>query len=1061
MHRRFIFSACALIGTALLIPKIALGQGTVTIFGALTDPSGASVEGARVIVTNAETGRARETRSAGDGSFVLPDLGVGTYELTVEAAGFKTFSLRSIKVQVDENRRVDVHLEIGSLNESVVVQANVAQVETRSSALREVVDSARIVELPLDGRNPLQLQYLLPGSGRVSAGGGGQAENDVVAINGSRPNSNNYTLDGADNHDPFFNSPSVFPNPDALDEFSLQSSNYSADQGRNAGAVMNAVTKAGTNSFHGTLFEFLRNQDLDARSFFATAVSPFKRNQFGGTLGGPIWRNKTFFFGSYQGTRVVSSPGVQTPTVFTAAQRGGDFSAVKAIIDPATKAAFPNNRIPSSSLNPAALNFMNTFVPLPNSPNGIFAFASGATINDDQAVVRVDHNLSARNQLSGRFLFERNDTEQVPTLTTLPGFLALIKDKNWNASISDTHSFSPVLVNQFTFGFNDIVRNQLPIIPSAKSWVDFGSGFVRAAPGPIAYDTEINGYFNAESRYALNQYRKGFQYSDNLAWTKGLHTLKMGGDLRQPVVDQNQNFQTDPQVIFGANFSGLAIADFLLGREQSFTEGSPNAGRPRTIESDLFLQDDWKASKRLTLNLGLRWDPFLPYHDLNVALSQLRLGEQSTVYPTAPSGYVFPGDPGVPDATIPARWNNWAPRFGFALDPAGNGRTSIRGGYGIFYSDIRGQALNNLSSNEPFAISLNVNQPSGGLNTPYSDTGNPFPFQPPASTAERQAFKFIVPLTTVTQFDPDFRNARVQQWNFSVQQQVFSDWIVTGAYVGSGANHLFITNQVNPAIYGKAGVNTNARRLLAPTFTSVLSMLSVGNSSYNALQLSANKRLQHGLTVLLNYTWSKSIDEGSDDGSAPSNPFNIAGNRGLSDFNLKHRFVTSAVWKIPTLQNSGALVRALAGGWELNGILTLQTGSPFSIVSGVDNSQSGVNADRADVTGNPRIDGDRSKAQMLAQYFNAAVFMSNAKGTFGNAGRNILTGPGTANLDFGVVKSVRIFDRLSTQIRAESFNLLNHANFVNPNNNLSSTTFGRITSAGSPRVVQLALKMTF
>ena len=1038
-HRLLVF---------LLLPAVSLAQGTVTIYGAVTDPSGAAIAAAKVAITNQATGQTRNALTTSDGNYVVPDLPVGTYQVSVAAPGFKTFVQDSILVQVDENRRVPVQMSVGGVNESVTVAADVAQVETRSSALRQVVDSERIVELPLNGRNPLQLQYLVAGSSGSTDPAGGQSENTSVSINGMRANSNNYSLDGADNQDPFFNTPSVFPNPDALEEFSLQTSNYSAELGRNAGAAMNAVTRSGSNSLHGTLFEFLRNQDFDARNFFANSVSPFKRNQFGFTLGGPIRKDKTFFFGSYQGTRVHSEPGTQTPIVMTAAQRSGDFSGSKSIKDPSTGSPFPGNLIPASRLSQPALNFLNEFVPLPNAANSIYTFPNASTTTDDQAVAKIDHALTSSNHLSGRLLYERNNTNQVPNALDLPGFWAIIDYSNWNVALNDIHTFSPRLVNQFTFGFNDVTRQQLPHVPEQKSLVDLGFGFIRSAPGPIAYDTEVSGYFQGFSRYLLDQYRKFAQYTDALNWIRDSHSFKFGFDVRQSICDQSQNFQTDPQVIFTANYTGLAPADFLIGRPNSFTQGSPNAGSPRTLEFAAYAQDDWKVSRRLTLNLGLRWDPWLPYQDFKNALSQFRPGQQSTVFAAAPPGYVFPGDSGVPGTTLHSDLNNWGPRVGFAYDLFGTGKTSIRGGWGLFYSDVRQQSLNNISSNEPFGLSLAVTQPTGGLANPYADTGNPFPFHPPSTSQEKQSFKFILPLTTLTEFDPAFRNAIVEQWNFSIQQQLLSDWILTVAYAGSTGNHLFIANQLNPTVFGKTGANANARRLYAPYYSSIVDMLSVGNSSYNGLQVSANKRFHHGLTILLNYTWSKSIDEGSNDGDAPSDPFNIRKDRGVSTFDVPQKFVGSFVWDLP-------------GKWELNGIFTFQSGGPITITSGVDNSQSAVNADHADEVGDPHLGSGRSTADMLHEYFNTAAFTVNKVGTFGNTGRDILFGPGSKTIDFGVIKNFAIRDRYKLQFRAEAFNLFNRPNFNNPAANVSASTFGTINGAGAPRVLQLALKAVF
>lgn len=1032
-------------------------QGRVTIYGTVSDPSGASIAGATVAATNNATGQTRETASGADGGFVLPDMVIGEYKVMAQAPGFKTFVANPVELRVDENRRISIRLEVGSVSENVTVTAEAAQVDTRSGTITEVVDSARIVELPLNGRNALQLQYLVPGAGGIVAPG--QGENESVSINGSRPNTNNYTLDGADNEDPFFNTPSVFPNPDALAEFSLQTNSYGADRGKNAGALMNAVTKSGTNQFHGTVYEFLRNEKLNARNFFSNTVPPFKRNQYGGTFGGPVRKDKTFFFASYQGTRERSSPGSTTPTVFTVAQRSGDFSALtKALKDP-LGGTFPKNIIPASRISAASLTFLNAFVPMPNAPNGLYSFASQQSIDDDQVVAKADHNFSTNNQLSGRYLQERNSTNQVVNNVTLPGFLALIRYHNWNAAINDTHTFSPALINVFTFGFNDITREQLPFIPVQKTWGDFGAGIVRAAEGPIGYDTQVDGYFHPQSRYPLNQYRKGFQYSDGLNWSKGPHTLKFGGDLRQSILDMSQTFQSDPLVRFRATFTGDAAADFIIGRPTTVQQQSANANRPRTVDFDAYVQDDWKLSRRLTLNLGLRWDPYLPFHDLDHQFSQIRFGLQSVVYPTAPPGYVFPGDPGVSETTQHNYWNNWAPRFGFAFDPTGSGRTSVRGGYGIFYSLVRQQANNQLSTNQPFSLKLVVTNPSGGLMSPYSDTGNPFPYHVPSSEQQKKTLSFFLPMT-VQQWDPNFRSAMVQQWNFNIQRQ-FGSWVGTVAYVGSAGHHLFMSAELNPAVFGKPGRNADARRLYAPYYSSLQDQLSAGNSSYNALQLSANKRLSHGLTVMLSYTWSKFIDDASDDGTLAFNPFNLHASRGLSDNSIPHRFVGSFIWQLPTPTNRNALLRAAVGGWELNGIMTLQSGNPFNVVSGVDNSQSALNGDHADVVGDWHLSGDRSKDNVINRYFNTAAFVVNAPGTFGNTARNILRRPGVANIDFGTVKTFGLTERLRLQMRAEAFNLLNHAHLGNPNGNVSAANFGRITSAGSPRVIQLAMKLAF
>ncbi|MDP3000921.1 MAG: TonB-dependent receptor [Bryobacterales bacterium] len=1034
------------------------GQGSVTIFGTITDSTGAVLPNIAVTVANTQTGAVRQTVSTAAGTYVVSQLPVGTYSVRVEASGFKTFVQDNIRAQMDENRQVNIQMALGGVTESIEVQAEITQVETRSGALREVVDSARIVELPLNGRNAIQLQYMVPGTGGRAAAG--QAQNESVSINGTRTNSNNYSLDGGDNHDPYFNTPSVFPNPDALEEFSVQTSSYGADKGRNAGAFVNAVTRSGTNVFHGTLFEFLRNEKLNARNFFANNVPPFKRSQFGGTIGGPVVKDKTFFFFTYQRTAERSTPGSVTSTVLTEPQRKGDFTGLNKVLKDPLGGNIPNNIIPASRLYAPSVKFLDAFVPLPNRPQGLLTFASGQTRDNDQYVGKADHRLSDADQLSGRLLYSFDDFAQ--ETGNIPGFLAGIKYWNWNAAATHTHIFSPTVLNSFTFSFDKIDRRQLPIVPGNKSWIDLGAKFTRAVKGDylVGHDTALDGYFQAFSRFPLNHFRQSWQFSELLSLTRGSHFVRFGGDLRRSLLDMQELFQCDPQVRFGANYTGDSAPDFLLGRPRQITQIAQVHNQPRTTEIGVFAQDDWKISRRLTLNLGLRWDPFFPFSDAMNTFSQVRVGQKSTVFPVAPAGIVFSGDSGVPNATIKNQWGNFGPRFGFAIDPTGAGKASVRGGYGLFYSQVRQQANNQVSTNQPFSIKLIVNTPTGGLENPYSESGNPFPFTPPQSAQEKAAYKFLTPLT-VTEWDPDFRNAIVQQWNLSLQRQFFGSYIASVAYVGSKGNHLFMANELNPGIYAPGGRPLDQRRPLYPTFATISDQASFGNSIYHSLQLSLNKRLSKGLTILANYTFAKLIDDSSGDGSVPSNPFSYRNQRGPGDFDIPHRFIGSYIWQLPKLERLHPLLRHVVGSWETNGLVTLESGRPFSVTSGRDNSGSGMNADRADVAGDPHLDTGRPRAQLIDRYFNTAAFAQNPAGTFGTSGRNILRDPGTATVDFGMIKGFPIHERHRLQFRAEMFNLFNRVNLGRPNANQSAATFGRITGADSPRVIQLALKYMF
>jgi hypothetical protein len=889
----------------------------------------------------------------------------------------------------------------------------------------------------------------------------------VVAINGNRQNANNYTLDGADNEDPFFNTPSVVPNPDALDQFSMKTSNYGAQEGRGSGSQMNAITKSGTNHFHGALFEYLRNDAMDAKGYFAGPVkSPLRRNQFGGTIGGPILKDRLFFFFAYQGTRQTSSPNAINLVVPSAAERTGNVAELlpsTQLTIPGTSTPAPRNDL-TAYVNPAAVNFLNTFVPLPNKAGNQYSYNPASSTYEDQHIGKIDTTIKNRDVLSGRFVYVNNKVLQVPNTTNLPGFLAQINCTNYNVAVNETHRFSPKLVNVFTFGFNDIARHQLPVIPKQVSWADLGSGIVRAVGNaPLGWDTTVSGNFTSLSRWPLHQLRAGYQYSDVLNWTLGSHNLTLGVDLRQQYTDQSQTFQSDGSLTFNGTFTKNSLADFLVGRMSKITQQSLNGGRPEATTPDLFVQDDWKLSNRLTVNLGLRWEPFVPLRDRLNRVSQHRAGQQSKVLPKAPVGYVFPGDAGVPTNTYPGRWNVFAPRVGFAYDVFGDGRTSLRGAYGIYNASVRSQALNNISTNLPYAYSLSISSPTGGLSNPYSDIGgDPFPFNAP-TPSQYANYTFASPLAALNDFAPNFRNGRTDQWNVNVQQQLPGQGVLTVAYVGTTGEHLFLTVEENPALATNPGSSTQARRI-NPNFTTITHQFSGGHSSYHALQASYNKRISHGVTVLANYTWARSIDNGSDDSSTLFNPFNYRAARGLSDFDIRNSFVTSFIWKLPEPRSNSLLARAFAKGWQINGIVKLATGTPFSVTSGVDNSKSGVNADLADRTKLAVTYNGASRANQVAKWFDTSAYTVNAVGTFGNSGRNSLIGPGLENADVGFNKVIPSTEFTRLLFRAEAFNVLNHTNLANPNSSLSSSSFGRITALntnGSPRVLQAALRLEF
>ncbi|MBI3681867.1 MAG: carboxypeptidase regulatory-like domain-containing protein [Acidobacteria bacterium] len=1031
----------------------AWGQGTATIFGTVTDATGAVAPGVAVTVIHAATSTSRQTITNSSGDYVFVQLPVGTFTLRAQAAGFKEQIETDILLQVSENRRIDIALQVGQVTERIEVEAQAAQVETRTGTVGEVIDSRRISDLPLNGRNPVQLQTLVAGAGR--RGGRDQQQNETIAVNGSNFRSNNYSLDGGDNHDPFFNTPAPFPNPDALQEFSIETNGYGADKGRNSGVFVSAVTKSGTNQLHGTLFEYLRNEKLNARGFFANEAPPFKRNQYGGTAGGPIRKDRTFFFGSYQGTKERSAPSVTTAIVPTEAMRRGDFSGLRTQLRDPNGGNFAGNIIPSSRLYAPSQKFLETFIPLPNRPDGLLSFASAQSIDDEQGVGKVDHQLTPGHRLSGRLLYNFNNTRQA--VGTIPNLLASIVYRNWNGTIGDTWIVNPATVNSLTVTVQNIRRQQAAITPGNKGWRDFGSGIVRAhlEDTVAATDTNVIGYFNAFTRHPLFQERHFFHVKEDLSITRRSHLLRVGGEWRYDKVDRVERFQGDPAIAFRGQITGDSAADLMIGRPDSVVQSSGADSFPVGQEISLYAQDDWKLARRLTLNLGLRWDPFLPPPDKRGTGAMFRAGQQSAYFPRAPVGLVYwAKDSGVPDKYgFGNFWGNLAPRIGWAWDPTGSGKNSIRGGYGIFYAS---RALQQIGGGGPgYVLNLSINPVPGGMADPYRTIGgNPYPFTAPQTDADRSKFEFVRPVSTGG-WDAGFRNGIVQQWNLSVQRQFYQSWVAQAAYVASKGNHLETTRQVNPGVFGRPG--SLQQRRVFPDFSGIGLSSAEGNSTYHSMQLSVNKRMTKGLTVLASYTWSKNIDNLAD----PQDGIDLSREKAISANHIGSRFVGSFIWELPRLPGNSAVIRHALGGWELNGIVSLESGLYFNVVSGRDNSGTGLNQDRPDLAGNPFLPAGRTRGDLIARWFDPNAFRQNAAGTYGNAGRDLIEGPGEAVVDLGVVKNFLVRERHRVQFRVEAFNAFNRVNLDNPNANIAAPAAGRITSAGPPRVFQMALRYRF
>ncbi len=1070
-------------------------SGNGIIFGTVTDPTGAVVSTAVITATNVATGAVEKANADQSGNYVIADLPTATYSLTCTAAGFQTVERTGILLQVDQRARVDLPMRVGQTQQVVAVQANVTNVDTFSSTVKDVVDSTRMNELPLNGRNALSLQALLPGAVPAASGSAasGIALNTglVFSVNGARPNQSAYTLDGGLNMDMYNNVPAAFPNPEMLQEFSILQNSYSAVYGRDAGAVINMITKSGTNQFHGSAYEFLRNDYADAKDYFATVVSPLNRNQFGATIGGPVivphynGRDRTFFFVGFELTRQMLGSTVSSTIVPTALERQGNFSQTLVAGKPITVAPpstvtaanpigvpYPGDTIPNAALDPVAQAFTTAFFPLPNRAGNIYAFNLGLPTRDNQVIAKVDQSIRSSDKVSFRYFFDDSFNAQSA------GLPAFNSNNDWpthNGSINETHVFSPGLLNLATFmvARNTFIR--APQLTNPLNWAGLGCvGCIPLAPSSIPTDWAVAVTNGLALRVPTNfrSFMMNYQFLDTVSYSWKNHLFQFGGEYSYERRYGREYYQFSTDYSFTGTRTGNygdGYADFYSGAANSVFQNTPLFSEQYKYTPFLYFQDDWRATNRLTLNLGLRWEPYITTRDRFGHDGAFRPGQQSIIYPLAPLGAVFPGDAGIGPGVTPNRYDRLAPRIGFAYDPFGNGKTSVRGAYGIFSDTLRPVALNTNQLNQPFSFGETTFDVQ--LSDPYANAQQTqqllLTYVPPKTAADRAARVFYLPMTENT-IAPNFTTGYIQQWNLTVQREVWKQIVVTAAYLGSKGTHLLLLEEQNPGVYipgASTTGNVNSRRPYT-NFQTITQDIAAGPSSYNAFQLNWNRRLSGGFTLLGSYVYSKSMDIASNDGNSglgnqARDPYNWNLDYGPSDFDVKHRFVTSFLYRIPGVTSGNTFVKVLTGGWQLDGILTLQTGLPLSVLAGVDRSLVGVAEDHANVNGPVAVYNSRGTFSKVAEYFNKSAFSLPALGTFGTSGRNTIYGPGTENFDAGLFKNFPLGEQRRLELRWETFNTLNHPNFSNPNNSFSSSAFARITASASGRVMQIAAKIVF
>lgn len=1064
--------ACFLIG--LTIP--AHGQATGTLLGTVTDASNAAIPDADVSATNEATGVLRKASSGTTGEFLVPRLPAGRYTVRVEKQGFRAFESRAVIVPVDQSVTIPVTMQVGTVNEAVTVSDSVTMLQTNSATLSQVVEQKRVEELPLNGRNVLNLIRLNAGVSSRGAGGYGQFQiagasyASANSISGTRGNQTGFLLDGGNNTNGIVNGANPSPSPDAVQEFSVQGNNFSAEYGNVAGGIVNVVTRSGTNALHGSIFEFYRDGRMNARSFFASQRDFLKRHQFGVTVGGPIvipklynGRNRTFFFGSYQGTRIREVSNDARLTVFTPAQAAGNFAGMSAIRDPLTNTPFANNVIPVSRFDAVSAALLPNLPTANLTGTNIYAYSPPKAItNDGQYLLRFDHQLTANDSITGRYF---HFGYEVPA-AALPGNFffnrtgsdALAK----NAQASHTHIFSPRLMNvaRFTYNYQRTDTTSLLDISPA----DYGARIVRGFQG--GFVMSVTGFSGINTGTVGRAYNKNYEFSNVLSMSTGKHNLRVGYQFLRDMKYASNNFNASGAYAFSGQRAGHAIADYLLG--VPVTLGIRNLAVSDTFANyhGLFFQDDYRVTRRLTLNLGLRWDGTEPYVDRRGFQPYFRPGAVSTVFPRAPRGTLFPGDVGVPAAegALNARPSdpdrvNFAPRFGFAFNPTA--RTVVRGAYGIFFGHAPAQIT--AVASEPWVRSTNINNPTTFSNPFGSDA----PVNPNVNEAPSDFVFSAAPAFSV--MDPRFVNSMTQTMNFGVERQLTTDLMVRAMYVGTLGQHLEVGRELNYAPYiagASTTANINARRIYAG-IGNLRNTESTGRSWYHSMQLSLTRRFARGFSFQGNYTFSKSIDDTSSYVS-PANtigpdPNNRKLNRGLSDFDTTHRFVASGIYELPKLgQGAAAWAKAIVNGWQANAIVEIESGVPFTPFDSRDLALAGVGSGvRLMQTGDAALDASRPRSALTSRYFNTQVYSLPPEGHFGVSGRNTLRGPGTVNTDFSLFKNFTVREKAKFQFRSEFFNLFNRPNFGNPVATFNSPTFGTIQSSNNGRVVQLGLRITF
>jgi hypothetical protein len=1086
-----------------------LAQATSQIQGTVQDATGSGVPGAEVKATQVDTGTVRSATSGADGGYVLPNLPLGPYRVEVTKAGFATYIQTGLVLQVDTSPTVDIQLKLGAVSEQVQVEANAVQVETQTTSVGTVIDSQRILDLPLNGRQATDLIQL--SGAAVPAGINGTAGfpgGQNIAIAGGQLSGVYYSLDGSLYTNPFDSTNLPFPFPDALQEFKVETSTLTAENGMHSAGAVNAVVRSGTNGYHGDLFEFLRNGDLNARNFFAKQRDSLKRNQFGGTLGGPIKKDKLFFFGGYQGTRIRQDPSDSTAFVPTTQMLQGDFSQWVSTCNGGKSlgAPFVNNKIAPSLVSPQALAIAK-LLPTPDNPGdpcGRVTYGAVNQINQYQIIGRVDYQISDKQQLFGRYMAT---TYYQPAAYALSKNLLAsaqggLDDLATTAAIGDTYLFSPTTVNSFQAAFNRVGVHRFN--SDYFSGCDIGVSMTCYIPHQTIVNVTGGPAIGISTAIQASFIPTVFTIGDDVKLVRGAHQLAFGFSGFHYVSSSNANVYSAGTFTFNGTATGAGLGDFVSGQLDSFLQGVPNSLFVHKWYYGAYGQDTWKVSSRLTVNLGLRWEPFLPTQVNNGAIytfdyGRFQQGIKSTVFSNAPPGLYFSGDPGFEGkAGIKNRYDQFAPRVGLAFDPKGDGKTAIRASFGISYDFPNVQIYSTEATAPPFGDQTTVNGPEP-FGAPFTNLagGNflPVNFSPSAP---------FTPAGTFVAVQPNLKATTVYSWNFGIQHEVRRNWLVSATYTGTETAHLWVSYQLNPGelIPGAPIVatcpassttqnctaNLQVRRVISQLNPAAGKFLgpvdqfdSSGTASYNGLILTTQTRFGKNVSMNANYTWSHCIGDStqaSTVGGAQAGlliPDNRRFDRGncqtptlAGSFGLDRRqiFNFTFVAESPTYNNR--LVRAVATGWTLAGSWRVNTGGTLTPTVTVDRQLSGTGGQRP----NQILADPLCAHPSAACWINPAAYATPALGTLGNAGRSSIPGPGFFQIDMALTRAFHIREHQSFELRAEAFNITNSyragiASGASVGANTATLTqqnnaqFGQILNALDPRILQVAAKFVF